>query len=425
LCVAYEIPQQLQHKEKILFGLTFSQLAWALLFGFIILIIFKTDASITMKFILASIPAMIGILFIFFDISKWIKYFFVFIRARRISLESRHMKDIIEIKKVEKDTIFSHNEVAILQITPLNYAIMTSDEKNSIIYGFQRFLNGLDFSVQFIVSTYNLNMDAYLDNLEKRATNKSLFEDFSEFLKSLINQNQIRNRNFYLVIPKKSDLEIQCRVCKERLESIGLKVTRLKDKQILDRLYYFFNDVTDKRDEEHASDEPLQYLIAPNLIKDNADSLQVNNKYCRIISAVGYPRSVESGFLDKIVSSNDDFDISIHIEPFPIDTMMVMLNKELQKQRADLYSEEKKLSINPSLEIKYKDTLKVLESLQKGDKKLFNVSLYINAKGQTAEELDLLTKKIEAELNSIMIVPNVPFFRQKMGYKSIIPIAKD
>ena len=43
------------------------------------------------------------------------------------------------------------------------------------------------------------------------------------------------------------------------------------------------------------------------------------------------------------------------------------------KQRADLFAEKKKNSINPSLEIKFQDTLKVLENLQKGNEKLFNV----------------------------------------------------
>ena len=43
----------------------------------------------------------------------------------------------------------------------------------------------------------------------------------------------------------------------------------------------------------------------------------------RIIYASGYPRMVEPGFLDKIVSSHGDFDLSLHIKPFPIETMMV------------------------------------------------------------------------------------------------------
>ncbi|MFH1770124.1 MAG: DUF87 domain-containing protein [archaeon] len=423
--MAYEIPQQLQHKEKILFGLTFSQLGWTILFIFILLFIFKLNISLTAKFVFASVPAMVGVLFVFFDFSTQIKYFFYFIRFRSTKLNDFAMKQLVNIKKVENGIIKSHTDVAILQVTPMNFSIKTKEEKDTIIYGFQKFLNGLDFSVQFVVTTNSLNMDNYLHSLSKRTDNKSLFEDFANFIRSSIVKNEMRNRSFFLVIPKKSDLGIQCDLCKERLEGIGLKVHRLSDKQIVNNLDTFFNDGVDERCEGQITCDGLQYLIAPNTVKDNIDSLIVNKKFCRIVSAVGYPRMVESGFLDKIISSNDDFDISIHMEPFPIELMMLNLNKELQRQRADLFSEQKKQSVNPSLEIKYKDTLKVLENLQKGNEKLFNVSLYINCKAKSKEELDLLTKKVEAELNSLMIIPSIPMFRQVQGYKSLVPIAKD
>jgi conjugal transfer ATP-binding protein TraC len=423
--MAYEIPQQLQHKEKIVFGLTFSQLGWVLLFGFVLLIIFKSDLSLNAKFILALFPTLLGVLFVFFNLNKWLKHLSSYLKFRSANLDSPNMKNLIEVKKIDENKIHTDQEIAVLQITPLNFSIKTKDEKENIIYGFQRFLNGLDFPVQFVVTTHNLNIDNYLDNLEKRATNPELFKDFSDFMKDNIKNNEMRNRSFYLIIPKKSDLEIQCNVCKERLQGIGLKVRRLDDKEILNNLYLFFNDVTDKREEKENINNPLHYLIAPNYIKDNVESLTLNNKQCRIISAIGYPRMVESGFLDKIISTNDDFDISIHIEPFPIETMMLMLNREIQKQRADLFAEQKKNSINPSLEIKLNDTRKVLEALQKGQQKLFNVSLYINCKGKNKEELDFLTKKVEAELNSIMVVPSIPYFRQIQGYKSMMPLAKD
>ncbi|MCF7859652.1 MAG: DUF87 domain-containing protein [Candidatus Cloacimonetes bacterium] len=377
------------------------------------------------KFTLALFPSILAIFFIFFDASRWIKDISSFLKFRSATLNSPRMRSLIEIRKVENNIIKTDTELAILQITPLNFSIKTTEEKDTIIYGFQKFLNGLDFAVQFVVTTNSLNIDTYLNTLEERATNQELFKDFSAFIKSTIQKNEMRNRNFFLVIPKKSDLDIQCKVCKERLESIGLKTTRLTDKQILNNLHLFFNDVGDERDSVEIADNPLHYLIAPNNVKDEVDSLTINKKFCRVISAVGYPRTVESGFLDKIISTNDDFDISIHMEPFPISTMMVMLNREIMKQRADLFSEQRKNSINPSLEIKFKDTLKVLENLQKGNEKLFNVSLYINCKARTKEELNLLTKKVEAELNSLMIVPNIPLFRQVQGYKSVIPIAKD
>ncbi|MFH1364404.1 MAG: DUF87 domain-containing protein, partial [Candidatus Aenigmatarchaeota archaeon] len=424
--MAYEIPQQLQHKERIIFGLTFTQIAWALLFLFIDFLIIKAPINGMAKFVLAIFPTSIGALFVFFDMSKWVGYFFSYLKFLSATHNSQNMKKLIGINKVETNSIYSKKQVAVLQVSPLNFNIKTKDEKESIIYGFQKFLNGLDFPAQIVVTTNNLNIDNYLNKMEKRITDKELFGDFSDFMKSLIEKNQMRNRDFYLIIPKNGELAIQCEVCKERLEGIGLKVIRLNDKQILDKLYYFFNDVEDDRKDENVEGvDHLQYLIAPNYVKDNVDELVINNKYTRIISAVGYPRSVESGFLDRIISSNDDFDISIHMEPFPIDTMMVMLNKEIMKQRADLYAEKLRNSINPSLEIKHKDTLKVLEELQKGTQKLFNVSLYINCKGKTKEELGYLTKKVEAELNSLMIIPSTPLFRQIPGYKSMIPIANN
>lgn len=158
--------------------------------------------------------------------------------------------------------------------------------------------------------------------------------------------------------------------------------------------------------------------------KRNKDKeIKQDAMFSRTIYAHGYPRSVETGFLDKIVSTFGNFDLSLHIDPYDIETMMIFLNKELQKQRSDLYAAKLKNIMNPSLEIKYKDTKAVLESLQKGKDKLFNVSLYINCRAKTKEELDLLTRRIYAELNALLIIPKQPFFRMAQGFQSCAPLA--
>ena len=85
-----------------------------------------------------------------------------------------------------------------------------------------------------------------------------------------------------------------------------------------------------------------------------------------------------------------------------------------------------KLTLSPEKEKDYtaperakkaRDTRRILEELQKGKEKLFYVSLYINCKAKTDEELNLITKKVEAELNSMMIIPKIPVFRMKEGLK--------
>ena len=80
--MGYEIPQKLQHKEKIVFGLTFQQLGWCLLFGFIILIIFKSNIPLLARFILAVIPSFIGVGFVFFNFNKLIKNIISFFKFR-------------------------------------------------------------------------------------------------------------------------------------------------------------------------------------------------------------------------------------------------------------------------------------------------------------------------------------------------------
>ena len=55
--MSYEIPQQLEYKEKIIFGLTFSQLLYALIFSPLALaFLFKLPLALTYRVILVLIP---------------------------------------------------------------------------------------------------------------------------------------------------------------------------------------------------------------------------------------------------------------------------------------------------------------------------------------------------------------------------------
>ncbi|MBS3165532.1 PrgI family protein [Candidatus Woesearchaeota archaeon] len=64
--MSYEIPQQLEYKEKIIFGLTFQQLLYALIFSPLALaLLFKTPYAITYRIGLALIPSALACIFIF------------------------------------------------------------------------------------------------------------------------------------------------------------------------------------------------------------------------------------------------------------------------------------------------------------------------------------------------------------------------
>jgi len=345
--------------------------------------------------------------------------------------------------KFKADENAGLRKLAILEVTPINFTIRNKEEKENINTSFQKFLNAIDFPVQIVIGTNHLNLDNYINNLEIRTeelvkkTKKYIFnkhfESYKKHLIDTIKDSSVLDRSFFIVIPEKAEinLEVQTGVVEQQLKSLNLDYKRLDNEELTQTLMSFFNDILNDSDKlkyannKVTNENYLHYLIAPTVIKNFPNKIKVGNNHCRIIYADGYPRTVDIGFLDKIITLNGIFDISIFIEPISIETMMLMLNKELQKQRADLFAAELKSIVNPTLEIQHQDTRAVLENLQKGNEKLFNVSFYVNCKGKSHEELDLITKKTEAELNSMLIIPRRASFRMKAGLKSTIPLGEN
>ncbi|MFH0711552.1 MAG: DUF87 domain-containing protein [archaeon] len=348
----------------------------------------------------------------FFDLSTHLKNWYTWFKLRELK-EPEKIKSILEIGEIKDNFIYCKNKkIAVLKVDSINFGIKPQKEQETIMLSFQKFLNSIDFPIQILMTTETLDLEIYLKGLKEKATekkNKEIFDSYRTHMKDLIEKNSAMNRNFYVVIPESTDIGIQIKLCEERLHSLNLKTCRLNNFQLSEIFFKIFN-----------SKNPL-----PNLIKNSPDFLEIDGKFHKIIYAHGYPRSVDKGFLDKLVSCSGNFDFSLHINPQQIEQTLILLNRELQKQRADLYSTKLKNQFNPSLEIKYKDTKGVLESLQKGKEKLFNIGLYINCRADSLDGLRLLTKKIESELNSLLIIPRQPNFRMIQGFKSCLPLAKD
>ena len=415
--MSYEIPQSLQYQEKIIFNLTLEQLLYAAGFGFPAVIIYaKLPFSIYTRIALAVIPVTIGLMFMFLDLKTKISDFRAYRKFRRATMFDSAMKRFLRISAVEESCYHVQTKqgvkrVAILRVEPINFKIKSKDERDSIIFAFQKFLNALDFPVQLLMYTDELNLNSYLSQLDFKAKQignplyKELYAGHKKYLDDLMREKIDANRRFLIAIRENEmGLDAQLKIVNDLLQSMNLKSTRLGGRQLINVLIRMFNNPRG-RTEILKKEKTIYTITAPEEVVNHPDCIKINQYYNRIVSAVGYPRMVEEGFLDRIVTAAGNFDLSIHIEPFPIETTLLMLNKEVQKQRADLFAAELKHSFQPSLEIQYKDTQSVLNSIQKGEEKLFNVSLYINVKAKDLKELDILTKTIQSRLNSMLIIP--------------------
>ena len=95
----------------------------------------------------------------------------------------------------------------VLKCSTINFLLKSTEEQDSIIISFQRFLNSLDFPVQIMIRSTKLNINWYLDKLSNLAVKQknSLLQnqtyEYIEYLKKLVEVAQIMKKDFYIVIP--------------------------------------------------------------------------------------------------------------------------------------------------------------------------------------------------------------------------------
>ncbi|MFC1798018.1 hypothetical protein ACFLY2_02560 [Patescibacteria group bacterium] len=95
----------------------------------------------------------------------------------------------------------------VMKCSTVNFLLKNSDEQDSIIISFQRFLNSLDFPIQILVRSKKLDIDAYLNNLNDKALKQKnpLLQnqtyEYIEYLRKLIEVAQIMKKEFYIIIP--------------------------------------------------------------------------------------------------------------------------------------------------------------------------------------------------------------------------------
>ncbi len=115
----------------------------------------------------------------------------------------------LDIAEFREDTVIMRDGTlrAVLLVASINFALKSEDEQNAIISAYVGFLNNIDFPLQIVIQSRELNIDNYLAFLkqkEKEQTNELLKMQTTEYLQyisELISLGKIMNKRFYIVVP--------------------------------------------------------------------------------------------------------------------------------------------------------------------------------------------------------------------------------
>lgn len=95
----------------------------------------------------------------------------------------------------------------VIMASAINFDLKSPQEQDAIEFAYQGFLNGLHFPVQIVVRSRKIDLDGYLEKLEKLEAEQDnqllagLMEDYIYNIRGLLDEVNIMNKEFYVVVP--------------------------------------------------------------------------------------------------------------------------------------------------------------------------------------------------------------------------------
>lgn len=182
---------------------------------------------------------------------------------------------------------------AVVMCQSINFDLMSPQEREGVEFSYQQFLNSLDFSIQIFIRSQHINLDEYLEKLEKTKQNQDnillglLMEDYIAYVRYLVEAANIMDKQFYVVIPYypsalsadtiasgarkftelfkpqkkdvvtinevdfrkyKQELTQRVRVVSNGLTQIGVQAIPLNTQELIELYYNVYNPVTAKQE---------------------------------------------------------------------------------------------------------------------------------------------------------------------------------
>lgn len=217
----------------------------------------------------------------------------------------------------------------VLQVSAVNFGLLSEREQMSIIYAFAQMLNSLSFSIQIAITSQRLNISSYLlllDKAQKAQSNPLLSQmitEYKQFIQSTIKENEVLDKQFYIVIPLFSielGLSTQQAVLKQKIKTVllprrdqiirqlgrvGLKATQLSRQKLIEVFYDIYNGQMIEKPVDQSVD-PATLAVK---LKNPQQASQPENQTAQINQASPPIRQtantqVPSGIPDSPISTN-------------------------------------------------------------------------------------------------------------------------
>jgi conjugal transfer ATP-binding protein TraC len=166
----------------------------------------------------------------------------------------------------------------------------------------------------------------------------------------------------------------------------------------------------------------LRDFIAPASLEFKSTHFEIGTRYARTYYVFGYPRQIYTGWLSGMVNLDEVLDMSLFIYPVESQVVLENLRKKVTQLEAGIQIEaEKGLVRDPGKQAAIMDAEEMRDKLQVGEERFFRFGLYFTLYGESMEELEFVSHKVESMLGQQLVYSKPATSQQEQGLNSTAP----
>ncbi len=95
----------------------------------------------------------------------------------------------------------------VIEATAINFDLLSEEEQNATIYAYANLVNSIDYPIQILIRTRQVDISSYIKFLEGQiheqvaGAMREQLQDYIDFVKQLVMENTVLQKRFFVVIP--------------------------------------------------------------------------------------------------------------------------------------------------------------------------------------------------------------------------------
>ena len=166
----------------------------------------------------------------------------------------------------------------------------------------------------------------------------------------------------------------------------------------------------------------LRDFIAPSSLEFSSSYFQIGTRFARTFYVYGYPRQIYTGWLSGMINIDEVMDMSLYVYPVESQVVLENLRKKVGQLEAGIQIDNEKGKVrDPGKEAAIMDAEEMRDKLQVGEERFFRLGFYFTLYGNSMDELEFVTHKVESMLGQQLVYSKPASAQQEQGLNSVLP----